>query len=79
MREYKDCSEYVVCVDNAIGNSRLLEINTKYKSRRMTTAEKIRYKINHIIILNDDKEIWCSDKCFISLEEWRNRQISKVL
>ena len=77
MWEYKEWSEYVVCIDNTRGNSRKLSMNKIYKPRKMTTDEKIKYRLpTDYIIVN---ELWCEEKCFISLEEFRNKRLDQIL
>jgi hypothetical protein len=92
MWEYKEWSEYVVCIDDSIGNSRLLSLNKSYKTRKITTDEKIKYRLptNYIILELDALscfenrlpvgcEVWCDEKCFISLEEFRDKKLDQLL
>lgn len=81
MWEYNEWPEYVVCVDNTRGNSRKLAMNKIYKTRKMTTDEKIKYRLptDYIILELDAREVWCDRKCFIPLDEFRNRKLNQIL
>lgn len=73
----------VVCIDNTKGNANLLELYKSYN-----TLEKTEWHLGFpkhqdyfIIDFKDHEkgEIWVKKFYFISLDEWRQKQIDKVL
>lgn len=84
----------VVCLDNTIGNTRYLEVNKVYDTVELTDIHK-GYPGEHYIIDykqwtnslrphdNNDKiflnEIWVKKKDMITLEEWRQKKLDKLI
>jgi len=71
----------IVCIDNTIGNSKHFEIGQ--------IVESSEYELPGAIIIIDGKysktpellfnDIWCERRFFISLEEWRETKLNKLL
>jgi hypothetical protein len=80
----------VVCIDNTRGNARHLEVGQIYDAVA-TPIE--RFKKEYLVViarpwlvpfvkgkrLNEKKDLWVEADCFISLQEWRQRQLDKLL
>lgn len=81
----------VVCIDNSRGNARHLEVGQIYDA---TVASPIKkFNKEYLIVstrpwlvpfvkgkrLNEKKEIWVESDSLVSLEEWRQRQLDKLL
>jgi hypothetical protein len=79
----------IVCIDNTIGNSKHFKIGQIVEARELTEEEKRKCKPNIYYYIIDGKyskkpellfnEIWCEKRCFISLEEWRETKLNKLL
>jgi hypothetical protein len=79
----------IVCIDNTIGNSKHFEIGQIVEASELTEEEKRKCKPNIYYYIIDGKyskapellfnEIWCEKKCFITLEEWRETKLNKLL
>jgi hypothetical protein len=85
----------IVCIDNTIGNSKHFKIGQIVEARELTEEEKRKCKPNIYYYIIDGKysktsdewtftgalfnEIWCERRCFISLEEWRETKLNKLL
>jgi hypothetical protein len=83
----------IVCIDNTIGNSKHFEIGQIVEARELTEEEKRKCKPNIYYYIIDVKyskklelfasivfnEIWCERRCFITLEEWRETKLNKLL
>jgi hypothetical protein len=79
----------VVCIDNTIGNARHLELNKVYDATEISLSSKyyiintypyegalfrrnsVRYATKH--------DIWIDKRSFISLEEFRQLKLDKIL
>ena len=71
----------VVCIDNKLGNSKNFKLNVIYESIDYTFDEKVKLRLpdDYIVIKWDDNiDIWCKSKCFITLDEWREKRLNKL-
>jgi hypothetical protein len=81
----------VVCIDNTIGNARHLELNKVYDASEIssfTTFSSEYYIVNtypfgipihKAVRLKTKKDIWIDKRAFISLEEFRQSKLDKIL
>ena len=76
----------VVCIDNTWGNSRHFEIGKTYDV--VNTILDKYYVIKNCPLdwhrevpkrLNEEQDIWAPSECFLTLEEWRSRQLNKLI
>jgi hypothetical protein len=71
----------VVCINNKIGNSKNFKLNVVYESIDYTFDEKVKLRLpdDYIVFKWDDNiDIWCESKCFITLDEWREKRLNKL-
>lgn len=70
----------VVCLDNTRGNTRYLEVNKVYDTVELTERHK-RYPVigAHYVIKIFHEEIWVKKKYMITLEEWRQQKLDKLI
>jgi hypothetical protein len=70
----------VVCLDNTRGNTRHLEVNKVYDTVELTEHHK-RYPVigAHYVIKIFNEEIWVKKKYMITLEEWRQQKLDKLI
>lgn len=81
----------VVCIDNTIGNARHLELFGIYEAftpgRRFPSEDEyyivntypFAIPIHKAVRLKTKKDIWIDKRAFISLEEFRQSKLDKIL
>ena len=75
----------VVCIDNTIGNARHLELNKVYDATEISQTHS-KYSASKYYIINTYRvryatkhDIWIDKRSFISLEEFRQLKLDKIL
>lgn len=78
----------VVCIDNTIGNARHLELFGIYDVTETPVVKGKYYIVNtypfaipihKAVRLKTKKDIWIDKRAFISLEEFRQSKLDKIL
>ena len=79
----------VVCIDNTIGNGRHLELNKVYDASETPDKGRDKYYIINTypyttllhpsVRRSTNHDIWINKKAFISLEEFRQLKLDKIL
>lgn len=71
----------VICVDNKVGNSTKANLNGIYDAceAEYTTVGKKKIAGDYYVINITGIDYWMHKRCFVSIEQHRNKKINEIL